>query len=132
VQLVTLLVGHDAIHVVYVLVSYYCGTDVNLEVHSCHEFCVINLDGPLFICTKEEQTTVISFLRAESVTGAEMHRRISMQYGNSVVSQRMVYEWIERFKNGRTSIKHEEGARRVWFMSNQQCNQLHNMYLHCG
>jgi hypothetical protein len=28
------------------------------------------------------------------------------------VSQRMVYEWIERFKNGRTSIKHEEGARR--------------------
>jgi hypothetical protein len=24
----------------------------------------------------------------------------------------MVYEWIERFKNGRTSIKHEEGARR--------------------
>jgi hypothetical protein len=25
----------------------------------------------------------------------------------------MVYEWIERFKNGRTSIKHEEGARRI-------------------
>jgi hypothetical protein len=24
----------------------------------------------------------------------------------------MVYEWIERFKNGRTSSKHEEGARR--------------------
>jgi hypothetical protein len=35
-----------------------------------------------------------------------------VQYGNSVVSQRVVYEWIERFKNGRTSIKHEEGARQ--------------------
>jgi hypothetical protein len=56
------------------------------------------------------------FLWAEGVPGAEMHRRISVQYGNSVVSQRMVYEWIERFKNGRTSINHEEGARRVWRM----------------
>jgi transposase len=28
------------------------------------------------------------------------------------VSQRIVYEWIERFKNARTSIKHGEGTRR--------------------
>ena len=54
---------------------------------------------------------MILFLWAEGVPGAEMHRRISVQYGNSVVSQWVVYEWIERFKNGRTSIKHEEGAR---------------------
>jgi hypothetical protein len=39
---------------------------------------------------------VILFLWAEGVLGAEMHRRISVQYGNSVVSQWMVYEWIER------------------------------------
>jgi hypothetical protein len=89
------------------LVSYCYGADVTLEVHSCHEFCVINLDGPLLICTKEEQRAVIRFLWAEGVLGAEMHRRISVQYGNSVVSQRMVYEWIERFKNGRTIIKHD-------------------------
>jgi hypothetical protein len=85
---------------------------VTLEVHSCNEFCVINLDGPFFICTNDEQKAVICFLWAEGVPGGEMHRRISVQCGNSVVSQRMVYEWIERFKNGRTSIKHEEGARR--------------------
>jgi hypothetical protein len=24
----------------------------------------------------------------------------------------MVYEWIEKFKNGRTSVKHEEGTGR--------------------
>ena len=35
-----------------------------------------------------------------------------MQYGNSVVSQQMFQEWIERVNNGRMSIKHEEGARR--------------------
>jgi len=73
---------------------------------------VSNLDGPLFICTKEEQRAVIHCLWAEGVPGAKMHRRISVQYGNSVVSQRIVYEWIERFKNARTSIKHEEGTRR--------------------
>jgi hypothetical protein len=84
---------------------------VTLEFYSCHEFCVINLDGPLFICTKEEQRTVIRFLWAEGVPGAKMQRRISVQYGNSVVSQWMVYEWIERFKNGHTSIKQEEGAK---------------------
>jgi hypothetical protein len=93
------------------LVSYCCGAGVNLAVHSYREFCVINLDCPIFICTKEEQRAVICFLWAESVPDAEVQRRISVQYGNSVVSQRMVYEWIERFKNGRTSIKHEEGAR---------------------
>jgi hypothetical protein len=98
------------------LVSYCCGADVTLMVDLCHEFCVINLDGPLFVCTKEEQRAVIRFLWAEGVPGAEMHRKISVQYGNSVVSQRMVYEWIERFKNGGTSIKHEEGARRVWLL----------------
>jgi hypothetical protein len=43
------------------LVSYCCGADVTLIVDLCHEFCVINLDGPLFIRTKEEQRAVILF-----------------------------------------------------------------------
>jgi hypothetical protein len=94
------------------LVSYYCGADVTLIVDLCHEFCVMNLDSPLFLCTKEEQRAVNHFLWPDGVPGAKMHRRISVQYGNSVVSQRMVCEWIERFKNGHTSIKHEEGTNR--------------------
>jgi hypothetical protein len=96
------------------LASYCCGGDVTLEVHSCNEFCVKNLDGLLFLCTKVEQRAVIRFLWAGSVPGAEMHRWISVQYGSSVMSQRMVYELIERFKNDCTSIKHEEGARCAW------------------
>jgi len=31
-----------------------------------------------------------------------------MQYRNSVLSHWFVYEWIKRFKNGHTSINHEE------------------------
>jgi len=35
---------------------------------------------------------------------------MSVHYENSAVSQQNVCKWIERFKNGHTSIKHEEGA----------------------
>ena len=28
------------------------------------------------------------------------------------MSQRIVCEWVERFKNGRTSVKHGEGTER--------------------
>jgi hypothetical protein len=39
-----------------------------------------------------------------------MRRMMSVQYGNSVLSQRIVCEWIKRLKNGRTSVKHEDGT----------------------
>jgi hypothetical protein len=41
-----------------------------------------------------------------------MHRMMSVQYGNSVKSQRFVCQWSERFKNGRTSVKRGEGTGR--------------------
>jgi hypothetical protein len=37
---------------------------------------------------------------------------MSVQYGNSVMSQRIVCQWSERFKNGRTGVKHGEGTGR--------------------
>jgi len=37
---------------------------------------------------------------------------MSVQYGNSVVSQLIVCEWFERIKNGRTGVKHGEGTGR--------------------
>jgi hypothetical protein len=58
--------------------------------------------APLSVCTKEEQCSVIRFLWSEGVSGAEIHKRLSAQYGNSVLPQRSVYEWIEKFKNDRT------------------------------
>lgn len=67
------------------------------------------MDALLFICTKEEQRSVIRFLWAEVVPGVKMLRRMSVQNGNSVVSQWIVCEWVERFRNGHTRIKREEG-----------------------
>jgi hypothetical protein len=68
----------------------------------CHK-----LARSLFIFITEEKRAVICFLWVEGVPGAEMHRRISVQFGNSVMSQRMVYKWIKKFKKGPTSIKHK-------------------------
>jgi hypothetical protein len=52
------------------------------------------------------------FLWAEGIPGVEMPRMISVLYGNSVMSQRIVCYWSERFKKGRTSVKHGEGTGR--------------------
>ena len=37
----------------------------------------------------------------------EIHRRMLAQYGQSTVSQRKVYERLERFKSGRTRVTDE-------------------------
>ena len=66
--------------------------------------------APLAVCTKEEQRAVIPFLCSENVSGAEIHRRLSTQHGDSVLPHISVYEWIEKFKSGRTNVTHEETA----------------------
>jgi hypothetical protein len=50
------------------------------------------------------------FLWAEDVPSVEMHRMMSVQYRNSVMSQRIVCNWSERFKSVRTSVKYGEGT----------------------
>jgi len=68
--------------------------------------------APLAVCTKEEQRAVIRFIWSEGVPGAEIHRWLSTQYGDSALPLGSVYEWIEKFKSGRTNVTHEEGAGR--------------------
>jgi hypothetical protein len=64
---------------------YHRGAGETMIVDLCRHFCAINLDNPLFIYTKEQQMAVVLFLRAEAVLRAEMHRKISVQHGNSVM-----------------------------------------------
>lgn len=45
---------------------------------------------------------VIQFLWSEGVKGAEIHRRLSVQYEDSTQSRTSVIEWIEKFKSGWT------------------------------
>jgi len=58
----------------------------------------------LINCTKDEQRSVIGFLWAEGVPGAQIYLRMCAQYGDKVLSRRIIYEWIEMFENGHTSV----------------------------
>jgi len=73
-----------------------------------------NMNAPLQDCTIEEQRGVVRFLWAEGAKPVEIHRRMLPQYGQSTMSQRNVYEWVERFKSGRTRVTDEgrSGLRR--------------------
>jgi len=62
--------------------------------------------APLQDCTIEERGAV-RFLWAEGVKPVEIHCCMLAQYGQSTMSQRKVYEWVERFKSGRTRVTDE-------------------------
>ena len=61
-----------------------------------------------------QRTTACSgpFFVVRRFTEAEIYKRLLAQYGDNALSKRTLYEWIEKFKTGRTSVKHAEGAGR--------------------
>jgi len=69
------------------------------------------MDAPLQDYTIEEQRGVVRFLSAEGVKRVEIHRRKLDQYGQSTMSQRKVYEWVEGFKSSRTRVTDEGRSR---------------------
>jgi transposase len=70
------------------------------------------MEAPLSICTKEEMRGVIRFLFAEDVKPVEIIRRMQAQYGDNCLSRSKIYEWIDHFKKGRTSVCDEERSGR--------------------
>jgi len=71
-----------------------------------------NMDAPLQDCTIEEQRGVVWFLWAEGAKPVEIHHHMLAQYGQSTMSQRKVYEWVERFKSDRTHVTDEGRSGR--------------------
>ena len=70
------------------------------------------MDPPLQDCNIEERRGVVRFLWAEGVKPVEIHSRVLAQYGQSTMSQRKVYEWVERFKLCRTRVTDEDHSGR--------------------
>jgi hypothetical protein len=58
--------------------------DLAVQYESCH--AVVKMAAELINCTKEEQRSVILFLWAEGVPGAQIHLRMCAQYGDNVPS----------------------------------------------
>jgi len=57
------------------------GSIVQMHEH-CHSI-IINMAAPLYTCIREEQRSVIRFLRSEGVKPIEIHRRMNFQYGDA-------------------------------------------------
>ena len=87
-----------------------CSTDLCLQSSGSNEG--ENMDAPLQDCTIEEQCGLVRFLWVEGAKPVEIHRCISAQYGQSTMSQRKVYEWVEKFKSGRTRVTDEGRSGR--------------------
>jgi len=65
----------------------------------------IKMAALLETCTREEQRSVIRFLRSEGVKSIEIHRRMKFQYGDACLSQQQLYEWSRKLANGVTSVE---------------------------
>ena len=87
------------------------------------------MDAPLAQCTREEQRAVVRFLWSEGSSGTKIHQRLLAQYGDNALSKTTVYEWIEKFKTGRTSVKHAEGAGRPSTSTSKQQMILANRHI---
>jgi hypothetical protein len=70
------------------------------------------MEAPLSICTKEEMRGMIRVLFAESVKPVEIIRRMQAQYSDKCLSRSKIYEWLDHFKKGRTSVCDEEKSGR--------------------
>jgi len=70
------------------------------------------MDAPLQDCITEEQRGVVQFLWAEGTEPVEIRRHMLAQYGQRTMSQRKVYEWVERFKSGRSRVTDEGRSGR--------------------
>jgi hypothetical protein len=57
--------------------------------------------------TIKEQHAVVRFLWVEGVKSVEIHHRMLTQYGVCTMHQRKIYEWIECFKEVKTSVTDE-------------------------
>ena len=73
-----------------------------------HEHChsiSIKMAAPLETCTREEECSVIWFLRSEGVKPTEIHQRMKVQYDDACLSQQQVYKCSRKFANGVTSVE---------------------------
>jgi transposase len=82
------------------------------------------MEAPLSICTKEEMREVIRFLFAEGVKPMEIIRRMQAQYGDNCLSRSKIYEWIDHFKKGRTSVCDEKRSGRPPMSSTENSIQV--------
>ena len=79
-----------------------------MQMHEHRHSISIKMAAPLYTYTREEQRSIIRFLRIEGVKPVEIHQRMKFQYGDACLSQQQVYEWSRKFANGVVQVRHNE------------------------
>ncbi|UYV84793.1 hypothetical protein LAZ67_X003524 [Cordylochernes scorpioides] len=64
-------------------------------------------------CTTLEQRAVIRFLNAEGIQTSQICQRMKNIYGESCLSQKNIYKWVNEFKNGRITCSSGLNVRPV-------------------
>ena len=67
-------------------------------------FIVFIMELPLESVRDCEIRAVIRFLCAKGVNGSEIHREVTLVYGEKCISLQMVRKWVDQFKKGRVDI----------------------------
>lgn len=61
---------------------------------------------------EKSQRAIIFFLWKEGVKSSEIVQRLQAVFGDAAESKSTVYRWIDRFKNGRTTLKDDQRIGR--------------------
>ena len=69
--------------------------DARSTTHQIYRHSIsIKMAVSLKTCTREEQRSVIRFLRSEGVKPIEIHRRMTFKYCDACLSQQQVYDGV--------------------------------------
>jgi hypothetical protein len=68
--------------------------------------------APLNTCTTIEQRGVVRFLLAKNMEAKVIHTEMLPKYGKYYLSHPPIYNWVQSFSEGRTSIEDEHRTGR--------------------
>jgi len=63
------------------------------------------------------------------VKPSELYRRMKIQYVDSCLSQGRVYEWVERFQNGRQNVSDEHRSGRPVSVASKTVKQQVELFI---
>ena len=74
--------------------------------------------------SKDEQRTVVRFLWATGMSGKAIHDQLESVCGDSSMSQRSVYDWVKRFKEGKSDGKDAPRSGRPRIIDDDLTNEV--------
>lgn len=63
-------------------------------------------------CTVEEQRAVVRFFWAKGLSAKDIHKEMSPVYGEKCLSRKAVYNWVEKFSQGRSKVVDDRRSGR--------------------